>query len=166
MARHLTMRRRHQTRLEPKFGRSARKIRTLVGPRRAILRWQTIYRPTASETSRNGADQAKSSRSAAPAASAINRRTRIVATYNLVTKTAAATASASLSRRGRPARLNPQGGRCTERRALGVKPASSRLGARPGSALFERLPRGVRLTAAGEVFLAYARQAISELKAV
>ena len=35
-----------------------------------------------------------------------------------------------------------------------------------GSALFERLPRGVRLTAAGEVFLAYVRQAISELKAV
>jgi DNA-binding transcriptional LysR family regulator len=35
-----------------------------------------------------------------------------------------------------------------------------------GSALFERLPRGVRLTSAGEVFLAYARQAISELKAV
>jgi len=35
-----------------------------------------------------------------------------------------------------------------------------------GTALFERLPRGVRLTAAGEVFLAYARQALSELKAV
>ena len=35
-----------------------------------------------------------------------------------------------------------------------------------GAALFERLPRGVRLTAAGEVFLAYTRQAISELKAV
>jgi DNA-binding transcriptional LysR family regulator len=35
-----------------------------------------------------------------------------------------------------------------------------------GSDLFERLPRGVRLTAAGEVFLAYTRQAISELKAV
>jgi len=35
-----------------------------------------------------------------------------------------------------------------------------------GAALFERLPRGVRLTAAGEVFLTYARQAISELKAV
>jgi DNA-binding transcriptional LysR family regulator len=35
-----------------------------------------------------------------------------------------------------------------------------------GAALFERLPRGVRLTAVGEVFLAYARQAISELKAV
>lgn len=35
-----------------------------------------------------------------------------------------------------------------------------------GSALFERLPRGVRVTAAGEIFLAYARQAISELKAV
>jgi DNA-binding transcriptional LysR family regulator len=35
-----------------------------------------------------------------------------------------------------------------------------------GTALFERLPRGVRLTSAGEVFLAYARQAISELKAV
>jgi DNA-binding transcriptional LysR family regulator len=35
-----------------------------------------------------------------------------------------------------------------------------------GTALFERLPRGVRLTAAGEMFLAYARQAISELKAV
>jgi DNA-binding transcriptional LysR family regulator len=35
-----------------------------------------------------------------------------------------------------------------------------------GTALFERLSRGVRLTAAGEVFLAYARQAISELKAV
>jgi DNA-binding transcriptional LysR family regulator len=35
-----------------------------------------------------------------------------------------------------------------------------------GSALFERLPRGVRLTPAGEVFLAYTRQAISELKAV
>jgi Bacterial regulatory helix-turn-helix protein, lysR family len=35
-----------------------------------------------------------------------------------------------------------------------------------GSALFERLPRGVRLTAAGEMFLAYARQAISELKAL
>jgi DNA-binding transcriptional LysR family regulator len=35
-----------------------------------------------------------------------------------------------------------------------------------GTALFERLPRGVRLTAAGEVFLVYARQAISELKAV
>jgi DNA-binding transcriptional LysR family regulator len=33
-----------------------------------------------------------------------------------------------------------------------------------GSALFERLPRGVRLTAAGEVFLTYARQALSELK--
>jgi DNA-binding transcriptional LysR family regulator len=35
-----------------------------------------------------------------------------------------------------------------------------------GSALFERLPRGVRLTAAGEVFVAYTRQAISELKTV
>ena len=35
-----------------------------------------------------------------------------------------------------------------------------------GSALFERLPRGVRPTAAGEIFLGYARQAISELKAV
>jgi len=35
-----------------------------------------------------------------------------------------------------------------------------------GSALFERLPRGVRPTAAGEVFLSYARQAISELTAV
>ena len=35
-----------------------------------------------------------------------------------------------------------------------------------GSPLFERLPRGVRLTSAGEVFLAYTRQAISELKAV
>jgi DNA-binding transcriptional LysR family regulator len=35
-----------------------------------------------------------------------------------------------------------------------------------GSALFERLPRGVRLTAAGEIFLGYARQVISELKAV
>lgn len=35
-----------------------------------------------------------------------------------------------------------------------------------GSTLFERLPRGVRLTAAGEIFLSYARQAISELKAV
>jgi DNA-binding transcriptional LysR family regulator len=35
-----------------------------------------------------------------------------------------------------------------------------------GLPLFERLPRGVRLTAAGEVFLAYTRQAISELKAV
>lgn len=35
-----------------------------------------------------------------------------------------------------------------------------------GVALFERLPRGVRLTAAGEVFLAYARHAMSELKAV
>jgi DNA-binding transcriptional LysR family regulator len=35
-----------------------------------------------------------------------------------------------------------------------------------GSALFERLPRGMRLTAAGEIFLAYTRQAISELKAV
>ena len=35
-----------------------------------------------------------------------------------------------------------------------------------GSRLFERLPRGVRLTAAGEVLLAYSRQAISQLKAV
>lgn len=35
-----------------------------------------------------------------------------------------------------------------------------------GSALFERLPRGVRVTAAGEIFLAYARQTLSELKAV
>ncbi len=35
-----------------------------------------------------------------------------------------------------------------------------------GSALFERLPRGVRLTSAGEVFLTYSRQAISEIKAV
>jgi DNA-binding transcriptional LysR family regulator len=35
-----------------------------------------------------------------------------------------------------------------------------------GSALFERLPRGVRPTAAGEVFLAYAREAISDLRAV
>jgi len=35
-----------------------------------------------------------------------------------------------------------------------------------GSPLFERLPRGLRLTAAGELFLAYARQAMSELKLV
>jgi DNA-binding transcriptional LysR family regulator len=34
------------------------------------------------------------------------------------------------------------------------------------SPLFERMPRGVRLTAAGEIFLAYTRQAISQLKAV
>ena len=35
-----------------------------------------------------------------------------------------------------------------------------------GSPLFERLPRGVRPTAAGEVFIVYARQTISELKVV
>src|SRR5262249_29461031 len=35
-----------------------------------------------------------------------------------------------------------------------------------GSALFERLPRGLRATAAGELFLTYARKQISELKAV
>src|SRR5580700_2980862 len=35
-----------------------------------------------------------------------------------------------------------------------------------GSALFERLPRGMRPTAAGEIFLGYTRQAISELKTV
>jgi len=50
--------------------------------------------------------------------------------------------------------------------SVGLKPANSGFGGRPCSALFERLPRGVRLTAAGEVFLAYTRQAISELKAV
>jgi DNA-binding transcriptional LysR family regulator len=35
-----------------------------------------------------------------------------------------------------------------------------------GAALFERLPRGVRVTSAGEAFLVYARMVISELKAV
>jgi DNA-binding transcriptional LysR family regulator len=35
-----------------------------------------------------------------------------------------------------------------------------------GSPLFERLPRGVRLTAAGELFIGYARHTISELKVV
>jgi DNA-binding transcriptional LysR family regulator len=35
-----------------------------------------------------------------------------------------------------------------------------------GAALFERLPRGVRVTSAGEAFLVYARLVISELKAV
>ena len=35
-----------------------------------------------------------------------------------------------------------------------------------GAALFERLPRGVRLTAAGELFLAYSREALSDLTAV
>src|ERR1700704_1034862 len=35
-----------------------------------------------------------------------------------------------------------------------------------GAPLFERLPRGVRLTSAGEAFLVYARLVISELKAV
>jgi DNA-binding transcriptional LysR family regulator len=35
-----------------------------------------------------------------------------------------------------------------------------------GSALFERLPHGMRPTAAGELFLAYTRQAISELKVI
>ena len=35
-----------------------------------------------------------------------------------------------------------------------------------GSALFERLPRGVRLTAAGELFLAYSREALSDLTAL
>jgi DNA-binding transcriptional LysR family regulator len=35
-----------------------------------------------------------------------------------------------------------------------------------GSPLFERLPRGVRVTSAGEAFLVYARLMISELKAV
>jgi DNA-binding transcriptional LysR family regulator len=35
-----------------------------------------------------------------------------------------------------------------------------------GSALFERLPRGVRLTSAGELFLAYTREAISDLSAI
>ena len=35
-----------------------------------------------------------------------------------------------------------------------------------GSALFERLPRGVRLTAAGELFLAYSREALSDLTAI
>src|SRR5882757_6185023 len=35
-----------------------------------------------------------------------------------------------------------------------------------GSPLFERLPRGVRVTSAGEAFLVYARLVISELKAV
>ena len=35
-----------------------------------------------------------------------------------------------------------------------------------GSALFERLPRGVRLTAAGELFLAYSREALSDLAAI
>ncbi len=35
-----------------------------------------------------------------------------------------------------------------------------------GSALFERLPRGVRLTAAGELYLTYARRAIKDLQAL
>ena len=35
-----------------------------------------------------------------------------------------------------------------------------------GARLFERLPRGVRVTSAGEAFLVYARLVISELKAV
>jgi DNA-binding transcriptional LysR family regulator len=35
-----------------------------------------------------------------------------------------------------------------------------------GAPLFERLPRGVRVTSAGEAFLVYARMVISELKAV
>ena len=35
-----------------------------------------------------------------------------------------------------------------------------------GAPLFERLPRGVRVTSAGETFLVYARLVISELKAV
>jgi DNA-binding transcriptional LysR family regulator len=35
-----------------------------------------------------------------------------------------------------------------------------------GSPLFERLPRGVRVTSAGEAFLVYARLVISELKVV
>src|SRR5271154_4093746 len=35
-----------------------------------------------------------------------------------------------------------------------------------GAPLFERLPRGVRVTSAGEAFLVYARLVISELKAV
>ena len=35
-----------------------------------------------------------------------------------------------------------------------------------GASLFERLPRGVRVTSAGEAFLVYARLVISELKAV
>src|ERR1700675_1447540 len=34
-----------------------------------------------------------------------------------------------------------------------------------GAPLFERLPRGVRVTSAGEAFLVYARLVISELKA-
>jgi DNA-binding transcriptional LysR family regulator len=35
-----------------------------------------------------------------------------------------------------------------------------------GASLFERLPRGVRVTSAGEAFLVYARLVISEMKAV
>jgi len=35
-----------------------------------------------------------------------------------------------------------------------------------GAPLFERLPRGVRLTAAGEVFAAYVRRALSDLESV
>src|SRR5258708_36090359 len=35
-----------------------------------------------------------------------------------------------------------------------------------GAPLFDRLPRGVRVTSAGEAFLVYARLVISELKAV
>jgi DNA-binding transcriptional LysR family regulator len=35
-----------------------------------------------------------------------------------------------------------------------------------GSALFERLPRGVRLTAAGELYLTYARRSIKDLQAL
>ncbi|HYP91370.1 MAG TPA: LysR family transcriptional regulator, partial [Polyangiaceae bacterium] len=33
-----------------------------------------------------------------------------------------------------------------------------------GSPLFERLPRGVRATAAGELFLAYVRRSLKELR--
>src|SRR5205814_8065913 len=35
-----------------------------------------------------------------------------------------------------------------------------------GSPLFERLPRGVRATAAGELFLAYVRRSLKELRLV
>jgi DNA-binding transcriptional LysR family regulator len=83
-----------------------------------------------------------------------------------ITQPAASAASADLRRRRCALWFDPESGGYPQRGLVGVERQILDLEADLGSPLFERLPRGVRVTSAGEAFLVYARLVISELKAV
>ena len=134
-----------------KYAHTARKRSTLE----AIAKSAAQFARRKQGGSIDAGDTADGTRDGArkPPTAQVAAATRRSQSLGEIAEAAAPAAPVDLRRCCRPTWLDPQSRRCAQRRILSVEPANPRPGIGSGFGIVRRLPRGVRLTAAGEVFV-------------